>query len=361
MITSDSTLGDRLPFPAFADYEENNLKIFPFRYLYSEKNCFSCEAITVLRKLIPKSDIVHVNGIFTHPVALGAMFSRYYKKPYLVTTHNGLNPKIFKMRRIKKRAGFLGYVRKDLQYANCIHATSNKEMHAIKSMGIKNTFTIIPNGINPSDFENLPNSSVAEYKWPALKDKAVVLFLSRLGPEKGLDLLLPAWDTVKEKCPDAYLVIAGPDSNGFSSYVHKLASQSLFPESIFFTGGVWGKDKLSLYSRAEIFILPSHAENFGIVIAEALACGKPVITTTATPWNDIEKNKCGKWVHANSRDIAKALLDLLSISTAERQQMGQRGKNFVTRSYSWDIVADKFVSVYQSILSGNEVCPQPKL
>ena len=182
-----------------------------------------------------------VNGIFTHPVALGAMFSRYYKKPYLITTHNGLNPKIFEIRRIKKRFGFLGYVRKDLQHANCIHVTSHKEMRVIKTMGIKNTFTIIPNGINPSDFENLPNSSIAEYKWPSLKDKAVVLFLSRLSPEKGLDLLLPAWDAVKEKCPDAYLVIAGPDSNGFSSYIRNLANQSLFPESILIYWRCMGK------------------------------------------------------------------------------------------------------------------------
>ncbi|MBC2710766.1 MAG: glycosyltransferase [Desulfosarcina sp.] len=359
VITSDSTKGARIPFSAFTESEAPNLRIHPFKYLASEKSCFSFNAIRVLRKHVPQSDLIHVNGIFAHPVSLGAWVARRQRKPHLIAIRNGLDPWMFKIRRVKKMIGFKLFVQNDLEGANCIHATAEQEINACRTFGLEGPFTIIPNGINPHSFENLPAPEVAEERWPSLQRKTVVLFLSRLSPQKGLDLLIPGWDDIKQKYPEAFLVIAGPDYMGFSNEVRQLARRSAYPESILFTGSVWGEHKLALYSRADIFVLPSYSENFGNVIAEALVCGTPVVTTQATPWKDIEKTNCGRWIPVDKQSIIEALGEMISMSDSDRRRMGQRGRKLILDNFTWDIAARKMITVYRAIIDGDRIPLHP--
>jgi glycosyltransferase involved in cell wall biosynthesis len=361
VVTSDATKGSRIPFGAFTEMEEPNLRIFPFKYLTGEKSCFSYQVLPVLHKRVPQSDLVHVNGIFTHPVTLGAWFARDRHKPHLIATRNGLDPWLYNIRRIKKKLGFKLYVKKDLEGADCIHATAPQEVNACRTFGLNGPFTIIPNGVDPRQYEHLPTPEAAESRWPKLQGKTVVLFLSRLSPQKGLDLLISGWSEIREKHPHALLVIAGPDYMGFSSQVRRWANGCAYSDSILFVGGVWGEDKLALYSRADLFVLPSYSENFGNVIAEALVCGTPVITTQATPWKDIEKRNCGRWVPVNRQAIVKALGQLLCISDDDRREMGGRGKKLIMENYTWDIAARKMMTVYSALLHGGQIPlhPQP--
>jgi len=361
VVTSDATKGARIPFGAFKEVEEPNLRIFPFRYLASEKSCFSFHAIRVLQKQVPKSDLIHVNGIFTHPVSLGAWFARRQHKPHLIAIRNGLAPWLFNIRRNRKKIGFKLVVQDNLVGADCIHATSVQEICDCRKFGLERPFTIIPNGIDPHYFEHLPAPEVAEVHWPMLREKTVVLFLSRLSPQKGLDLLISGWDDIKQKYPEAFLVIAGPDYMGFSSKVRQWVDRSGYPDSILLTGGIWGEDKLALYSRADMFVLPSYSENFGNVIAEALVCGTPVITTQATPWKDIEKTNCGRWVPVDRQAIMEALGELICMSDGDRMKMGQRGRRLIVENFTWDIAARKMMTVYRAIIAGGRIPlhPQP--
>lgn len=361
VVTSDATKGARIPFDAFTEVEEPNLRIFPFKYLASEKSCFSFHAIRVLQKQVPKSDLIHVNGIFTHPVSLGAWFARHHHKPHLVAIRNGLAPWLFNIRRNRKKIGFKLVVQDNLEGADCIHATSAQEIYDCRTFGLEGPFTIIPNGIDPHYFEQLPTPQVAEVRWPMLREKTVVLFLSRLSPQKGLDLLISGWDDIKQKHPEAFLVIAGPDYMGFLSKVRQWVDRSGCPDSILLTGGIWGEDKLALYSRADMFVLPSYSENFGNVIAEALVCGTPVITTQATPWKDIEKTNCGRWVPVDRQAIMEALGELIRMSDGDRMEMGQRGRKLIVENFTWDIAARKMITVYGAILAGGRIPlnPQP--
>ena len=184
VVTSDASLGNRIPFEAFRKKEKAHLHIHPFKYFYSERSCFSFSAKKVIKKLISKSDIVHVNGIFTHPATLGARYARRAGKPHLVAIRNGLDPWMMKIKRAKKMIGFKFYVQADLKGATCIHATAQQEIDACMSMGVNKPFTIIPNGINATEFSNLPNPEHAEEVWPVLKRRKVVLFLGRLSKEK---------------------------------------------------------------------------------------------------------------------------------------------------------------------------------
>lgn len=110
------------------------------------------------------------------------------------------------------------------------------------------------------------------------------------------------------------------------------------------------------------FVLPSYTENFGNVVAEALVCGVPVITTHGTPWSELEKYDCGRWVPVDQNSIAEAINELLSMSHNRRYEMGQRGKEFILKQYTWDITARKMLTVYEAMLDGKEIplYPEPK-
>ncbi len=149
VVTSDATKGSRLSPEAFAAVEEDSLRIHPFRHLFNERSCFSLTARRVIEDLMADSDIVHVNGIYTHPVTVAARAAKRAGKPHIVACRNGLDPWMMRIKRTKKLLGFKLYVKADLDGATCVHVTAQHEMDACLSMGIRGPFTIIPNGIHP--------------------------------------------------------------------------------------------------------------------------------------------------------------------------------------------------------------------
>lgn len=120
-----------------------------------------------------------------------------------------------------------------------------------------------------------------------------------------------------------------------------------------FIGSVADKDKWKLYRRADLFVLPTHSENFGIVVAEALASGLPVITTKGAPWAELEKHQCGWWVDIGVEPLAKALNQAINLSPEERQTMGQCGRQLIEQNYSWDKIGKEMLAVYEWILGGD--------
>lgn len=360
VVTSDASKNDRIPFETFRKKENSHLNIYPFKYFYSERSCFSFSAEKVIKKLVSKSDLVYVNGIFTHPATLGAKNARSSGKPHIVAIRNGLDPWMMKIKRLKKMLGFNLYVKADLNGATCIHVTAQQEVDSCIRMGIKGPFTIIPDGINPLEFKSPPESNQTETLWPFLKNRKVVLFLSRLSQQKGLDMLIRAWSQVVGKHPNAVLVIAGPDYLQYGNYIRNFSQKSPDRDSIFFTGNVERQRKMALYSRADVFVLPSHSENFGIVVAESLASAIPVITTRATPWSELEKYDCGRWVAVDEKEIGSAIDELLRMTDKERSEMGQRGKDFILANYTWDIAARKMITVYHAILNRKKIPLYPE-
>ncbi|MBN1464717.1 glycosyltransferase, partial [candidate division KSB1 bacterium] len=292
VLTSDASLDGRVPLQDFRTVEGPHLSVFAYPYTCSAKSALSLTGGALIRKVVAQSDVVHLNGIYTYPVTVAAWSAQRYNKPYLAALRNGLDPFMFRIRRLKKMAGFMTYVRPILKRAQFIHATAEQEVEHARAFGLHEKVVVIPNGVNSIDPHHLPDSPDANLLWPVLRDRRVVLFLSRLSPQKGLDLLIPAWAGVSRDHPNAILVIAGPDYMGYAGAVRQLVRDLHVSDSVLFTGPVRDERKWSLYRRAALFILPSYAENFGNVIADALAFGVPVITTTTTPWSRVGRD-CG--------------------------------------------------------------------
>ena len=219
---------------------------------------------------------------------------------------------------------------------------------------------MIPNGIDPQDYLHLPDPAEAEEARPGLHDRLVVLFLGRLSPEKGLDQLVGAWSIVVAKCPQAILVLAGPDHRNYRGLVQNLVDTKGLGSSVIMPGMLRGREKLAMLSRADVLVQPSYSEVLGLAVLEALACAKPCVITTGCNFEQVAAIGAGRVVEPAADALAAALIEVLSLSLQDRQMMGMRGRALVLQNYTWDIVARKMLTVYSCIVSGQEIPLYPE-
>jgi glycosyltransferase involved in cell wall biosynthesis len=243
-----------------------------------------------------------------------------------------------------------------LRHAACLRACSQQEAEHFREVGYRGPIVLIPNGIDIGRFTP-GQGHAAETYWPSLKDRRVVVFLGRLSREKGLDILIPAWGELLKSGSyrDAVLVIGGPDAGGYGRTVKALIEAYGVRPNVLTIGMVGDQEKLTLLRRADVFVLPSYTENFGLVVTEALACGTPVIATTGTPWRQLQEIDAGRWVAPERRELGQAVRELLDMSKSQRHAMGERGRGLVERDYAWEKIAPQFVSVCECLREGGSV------
>jgi glycosyltransferase involved in cell wall biosynthesis len=288
--------------------------------------------------------ILHDNGLWLSTNHTAAVVSRELKIPLIVSSRGMLTQWALQHKSWKKRLSWQLYQRRDLKSAQLLHATSAAEATDYRAAGLTQPIAVLPNGVELT--AGLRESEVGNRK----SEVRTLLFLGRIHPIKGLVNLVAAWKTVNWKLDKWRVVIAG---GGEPSHVADLKAEiaSRMVESDFeFVGPVEGKAKWDLYRSADLFVLPSHSENFGIVIAEALACGVPVIASRGTPWAELETHRCGWWVDNRPETLVAVLRDAMGRTDVERQEMGRRGRELVTNTYSWNGIAKQMSAVYRWML-----------
>jgi glycosyltransferase involved in cell wall biosynthesis len=241
----------------------------------------------------------------------------------------------------RKRLAWRIYQRRDVLAARVLHATSPDEARGLRQLGLGRPIAVIPNGVS------LPPAVEAR---PRAGGPRTVLFLSRIIRNKGLLDLVAAWASLR---PAGWrVVVAGPDEQGHRADVEAAVRDAGLSEVVEFVGPVEGDAKWELLRRADLFVLPTRGENFGLVIAEALGCGVPVVTTKGAPWEDLVTHRCGWWVDLGVEPLAAALREALALEDEERSEMGDRGRELVEGRFSWPGVAERMASVYRWVLSG---------
>lgn len=246
----------------------------------------------------------------------------------------------------------MAYEAENLRSARLFHATSEMEAEAIRRYGLKQPIAVVPNGVTiPEAHASLRGGF--EVRFSELKGRRFLLYMGRLDPKKGLDLLLEAWAILQADFSSWHLVIAGPDLTGYSTALKATISNNrALLNSITFAGMVEGTLKSSLLTHADLFVLPTRSENFGIAVAEALAHGVPVVTTTAAPWADLVSRACGWWVAPESAFITNALRSAMQLPPSDLKAMGERGRRYVAEQFSWDFVGQRMTEVYRWIVAG---------
>lgn len=286
--------------------------------------------------------ILHDNGVWLGTNYLAARVARGTRRPFVISPRGMLTNWAIRHHSWSKRLAWHVYQRRALASATLLHATSTEEAEDLRALGCRQPIAMIPNGVAFAPV-GLP---------PVAAPVRRALFLSRVHPKKGLLDLIAVWSALK---PSGWeLVIAGDDDGGHAAEVETAIRASGLAQSCRLVGPVGDGDKWASYAAADLFVLPSYSENFGLVVAEALGSGVPVVTTTATPWSGVEVHQCGWCVPPGRAALRAALAQALALSRDELCQMGARGRTWVHTEYSWDQAARQLVQAYEFLLGQRE-------
>jgi glycosyltransferase involved in cell wall biosynthesis len=288
-----------------------------------------------------RPDIIHNHGVWTQPNHVAPVISRQSRIPLVLSAHGMLTPWALQYTKWKKIVALKLYQKKDLDTACILHATSDIEAAGYRAFGLKQPIAVIPNGIELPEWKN---------KCHANKEKREILFLSRIHPTKGLLNLVKAWSVLR---PKGWIVlVAGPDEDEHKAEVESAITGAGLNDDFKFLGEVDSLAKWNLYRRADVFVLPTYSENFGLVVPEALSCGTPVITTKGAPWKALETHNCGWWIDIGVDALVAALRKAMEARDEERFDMGRRGRQLVQAKFTWPMAAAEMMHVYQWILEG---------
>ena len=293
-----------------------------------------------LRQSATLADVVHNHGLWmTANVAVGLLVPGQRAK--LVMSPRGmLSPWAVDHHGTRKRL-IWPLQRRAVERAELLHATSDLEFAELREMHLKAPVTVVPNGIDIPARPNQRRSHTGR----------TLLFLGRLHPVKGIEVLLAAWRDVQTTNRDWELVIAGSGESRYERELRETAAR-LGVQRVQFSGPVYGDSKSDLYFSADLFVLPSYTENFGMVVAEALAHECPAIVSRHAPWQELETEGCGWWTDNRPVDLAAVLDSAMKLPPLELTAMGERGRAWMERSFSWDSVARQMEASYLWVLGG---------
>ena len=291
-------------------------------------------------EIVEDFDIVHIYGLWRPFILKLYSAAKKQNKKIILSPLGGLEPWAMNQKKFKKLIGFWLYQKKILNSCDIIHATSAIEELNIKKLGINSKSIIIPHGI---DFINLE-------KKKEQNNIKKAIFFSRIHEKKGLLELIETWSELNPK--NWILEVYGPVSNfSYLNQVKKTIRILNLESQIKIFDPIYKSElKRKVFLSANCFLLPSKSENFGISIGEALAHSLPVLTTTATPWSEIEEYNAGKVFKMNKDNLKENLGIFLSHSTNELEIMGSNGKKLIDEKYNHDLIIKKYIKMYESLM-----------
>ena len=287
-------------------------------------------------------DVVHINTCWLPVCSFLQKWTQQKKYKVMVSPHGMLEPWIINRNYwTKKLPAILLFQRSAIQKAELIHATAESEKANLQKLGWNSHIEVVVNGMDVQNI-GLKNS------W---KKRKKILFLSRVHPKKGIEIFLEAITLAKANLGGYEIIIAGEGEESYVNVLKQKAEKTGISSIINFVGGVYGDDKWKYYQDSDFFVLPTYSENFGLVIAEALASGTPVITTQGTPWKDLEEYQCGNWIDLNVDNLVKTMEKFLSFISEDLETMGKNGRKLIEDRYGNREMALKMNNLYSKLVS----------
>ncbi len=288
---------------------------------------------------MPPPDVVHVHGLWRLHFQQAAWYARRVGAPVVITLHGMLHAQHLRQRQNAKRAARWIYQDRMVRGAACLHATAEHEVDDVRREGFDRPVAVIPWGVD------WPTDAPARSARPR-----TIVYLGRLHPSKRLDTLLCAWARIRPHAPGWSVVLIGPGEPHDQAELARIATDLGIAASVRFAGPQHGEPLERLLAGAAVLVQPSPAENFSLVVAEALARGVPVIATHGAPWGAIAAERCGWWVPAGVDGLASALCDACAAGDATLQAMGERGRRFARERFDWPTVTASMIELYTWLL-----------
>ncbi len=356
VYTTNSGLVSKVPAGEEVNLEGVKVTYFGFtkffEFMSKDGWQFSHKMARALKNNLKDFDLIYIVNIWSYPAAVAAHYSKLYLKPYVIVPTGMLYPGTLSKKAWKKRPYYHFVVERNLRNASAIHYTAEDEANKTHSfLNLQNRQIIIPNGIDLSEFSDLPQREKLQIRYPQLKNKQTILFLGRLNRIKGLDILIKAYAMIAKEKEDAHLLIVGDSADRYAKKVNKWIRGYGIVDRVSFTGMLTGQEKIEAYAGSDIFVLPSYSENFGMAVVEAMACGLPVVISNRVGIaKKIEQNNAGIIIETNAQDLYRGI-KLLIDTPALKKEIAVNGRKLAQDYYDIDKVADKMLKAYYGILS----------
>lgn len=329
---------------------ENGYQVIYFPCSPFRRYKFSLGLLNWLAKEAHRYDIAHIHALFSPVSTAAATVCRQKKLPYLLRPLGTLDPAdLLKKQHLKKIYAAL-LEKPNIAGAAGIHFTSEQECQISERFGIHTQDFVVPLGVNFP--KSIPEKGKISHQLGIPHQVPLIVFMSRIDPKKGLDLLLPALETLLDKGIDFHFVLAGsnPQDPIYENQIKQRIEGSVLAKHTTITGFVEGEVKLGLLLDADLLVLPSYYENFGIAVAEAMGMGTPVVISDQVHiWEAVEKAAAGWVTQCHVADLTQTLQIALQ-DPYEREQRGKNALSLVTEQYSWDAIAQKMITVYQQAI-----------
>lgn len=329
---------------------ENGYQIIYFPCSPFRRYKFSLDLVNWLVKEANYYDIAHIHALFSPVSTAAATVCRFKKLPYLLRPLGTLDPADLRKKQQLKKLYAALLERPNLAGSAGVHFTSQQECQVSERFGIQTQDYVVPLGVNFP--QSLPEKGKIAHQLGIPSQVPLIVFMSRIDPKKGLDLLLPALLTLLEKGLDFHFVLAGsnPQDPTYENQIKQQIEGSVLAKHTTITGFVAGETKLGLLQDADLLVLPSYYENFGIAVAEAMALGTPVVISDQVHiWEAVKKAAAG-WVTPCQVDALTETLQTALENPVERKQRGDQAKQLVVEQYSWDAIAQQMITVYQQAM-----------
>ena len=314
-----------------------------------------------LRETVGSYDVVHIHAIWNYPTWMAMKEAKRAGVPYMVAPQGSLEAwALGRSAKLKRLYGVLGE-RRFYDDASAMQALTENEAAQCRAFGIAAPCEILPNGVD------LAGIDAATVKGRGLNERLgldseakVLLFLGRVFPKKGLDVLIPAFAEVARNLPDWHLVVAGDDSGtGYRKVMEDVASASEGAERIHFIGEVRGDDKFAALKSAQAFALTSYSEGLPVAVVEAMACGLPVLVTPGCNVPEVAEADAGWVCNADQKAVAETLKQMLS-SGGELESRGEKARCLVEAKFTWPIIAERSIEIYDLIRARPKLPHQPQ-
>jgi glycosyltransferase involved in cell wall biosynthesis len=313
-----------------------DVRMFPARR--PRRLAFSPDLRRALDEEAGRYDVVHIHSLFLFPQFAAYRAARRSGVPYVVSPRGALDPHLRARNRPLKAINDVLWQRSMLAGAAALHVTSDDEARLLSDVAPSVPRAVVPNGIRCADYDDLPPATEFRSRFLGGHDGPVVLYLGRLSHKKGLDLLIRAFALGRHDVPGARLAIVGPDDEGLTPTLVALAAREGVADAVTFTGMLRGPDKLAALAAAGVWALPSHSENFGIAVAEALAAGRAVVVSPGVNIApEIAAAGAGIVSDLSVEAFGASIASLLGDDVA-RARLGRAARDFARR-YDWSAVA----------------------
>jgi len=353
ILTTDSN-GDvdeaPLNVPLGVPVKEDNYTVYYFRCSPFRRYKFSIDLLRWLWEHAPDYDIAHVHALFSPVSSLAATVLRQRGVPYLMRPLGTLDPADLRKKKQFKKLYAAMLERPNLAGAAAIHFTSEQEERISERFGTQTPGVVLPLGVVPLPAVDTAIDVYEQFQIP--RDRPLLLFMSRLDPKKGIDLLLPALETLQQAGLNFHLIMCGanPQDREYEQSVHQRVAQSALRSHATLTGFVSGDLKAALLQTADLFVLPSYYENFGIAVAEAMLAGLPVLISDQVHiWDTIQQSESG-WICECSVESLTQQLRAALQSPAARTQRGLNAQHCAKENYSWEAIAERAIAIYKATL-----------